>query len=178
MFGLSLLASLVVITLVWGRLARHKVGPAAMVPTLWIVLGPLGQSITAANNLGAQAQLAVPQPYASAFRAMGLVYGLPVWGFALMWAGIAVAVTVRTARAHLPFTLTWWSFTFPVGTVVTGTSGLAAHTGEAFLQVAATVLFVGLLAGWAVVAVRTGRGVLDGSLLRPPSTPPAVTARR
>ena len=56
MFGLSLLASLVVITLVWGRLARHKIGAAAMVPTLWIVLGPLGQSITAANNLGAQAQ--------------------------------------------------------------------------------------------------------------------------
>jgi len=166
MFGLSLLASLVVITLVWGRLARHKVGAAAMVPTLWIVLGPLGQSITAANNLGAQAPLAVPEPYATAFQAMGLVYGLPVWGFALMWAGIALAVTIRTARAHLPFTLTWWSFTFPVGTVVTGTSGLALHTGETFLQVAALALFTGLLLAWATVAARTTRGVLTGTLLR------------
>jgi tellurite resistance protein TehA-like permease len=131
------------------------------------VLGPLGQSITAANNLGTQAHLAVPEPYASAFRAMGLVYGLPVWGFALMWAGIATAVTVRTARAHLPFTLTWWSFTFPVGTVVTGTSGLAAHTGETFLQVAAVAFFLGLVVAWATVAVRTARGVLDGSLLHP-----------
>ncbi len=164
MFGLSLLAGLVVITLVWGRLARHQVGAAAMVPTLWIVLGPLGQSITAANNLGTQAHLAVPSPYASAFRAVGLVYGLPVWGFALLWAGIATAVTVRTARAHLPFTLTWWSFTFPVGTVVTGTSGLAAHTGETFLRVAAVAGFAVLLGAWAVVAVRTARSVLDGSL--------------
>ena len=164
MFGLSLLASFVVITLVWGRLARHKVGAAAMVPTLWIVLGPLGQSITAANNLGAQAHLAVPEPYATAFQAMGLVYGLPVWGFALLWAGIAAAVTVRTARAHLPFGLTWWSFTFPVGTVVTGTSGLALHTGETFLRVAAVVLFAGLLTAWATVAVRTVRGVVSGSL--------------
>jgi tellurite resistance protein TehA-like permease len=136
-----------------------------MVPTLWIVLGPLGQSITAANNLGTQAHLAVPSPYAAAFQALGLVYGLPVWGFALLWAGIATAVTVRSARAHLPFTLSWWSFTFPVGTVVTGTSALAAHTGETFLQVAAVVLFAGLLGAWAVVAVRTARGVLDGSLL-------------
>ncbi|KQS54603.1 C4-dicarboxylate ABC transporter [Geodermatophilus sp. Leaf369] len=166
MFGLSLLASLVVITLVWGRLARHKIGAAAMVPTLWIVLGPLGQSITAANNLGSQAHLAVPEPYATAFQAMGLVYGLPVWGFALMWAGIALAVTVRTARAHLPFTLTWWSFTFPVGTVVTGTSGLALHTGETFLQVAAVMLFAALLGAWATVALRTARGVLTGALLR------------
>ncbi|MCW2618236.1 MAG: C4-dicarboxylate transporter/malic acid transport protein [Modestobacter sp.] len=81
MFGLSLLASLVVITLLWGRLARHKVGAAAAVPTLWIVLGPLGQSITAANNVGAQAHLAVPAPFSTAFQALGLVYGLPVWGF-------------------------------------------------------------------------------------------------
>lgn len=165
MFGLSLLASVVVVALVWGRLARHGIGPAAMVPTLWIVLGPLGQSVTAANNLGAQAHLAVPEPYATAFRASGLVYGLPVWGFALMWAGIAAAVTVRTARAHLPFSLTWWSFTFPVGTVVTGTSGLAEHTGETFLRVAAVVLFAGLLTAWATVAVRTARGVVNGSLL-------------
>lgn len=166
MFGLSLLASLVVITLLWGRLARHKVGPAAAVPTLWIVLGPLGQSITAANNLGAQAQLAVPAPFSAAFRAGGLVYGLPVWGFAMMWAALATALTVRTARRHLPFSLTWWSFVFPVGTVVTGTSGLAAHSSGAFFAVAAVVLLVALVAAWAVVAVRTTHGVLTGRLLR------------
>jgi tellurite resistance protein TehA-like permease len=60
MFGLGLLASLMVITVLWNRLAQHKVDPSAMVPTLWIVLGPLGQSITAANNLGTQAALALP----------------------------------------------------------------------------------------------------------------------
>ena len=25
------------------------------------------------------------------------------------WAGLAAALTVRAARAHLPFSLTWWS---------------------------------------------------------------------
>src|SRR5437667_201556 len=56
MFGLSLIASLVVITQLWRRLVRYGPGPAAMVPTVWIVLGPLGQSITAANLLGEAAQ--------------------------------------------------------------------------------------------------------------------------
>jgi tellurite resistance protein TehA-like permease len=42
MFGLSLLASLVTITLVWGRLAYHGAGPARTVPTLWIVLARWG----------------------------------------------------------------------------------------------------------------------------------------
>ena len=63
MFGISLIASVVVITQLWQRLVRHSVGPAAMVPTLWIVLGPLGQSITAASLLGAAARLALPSPY-------------------------------------------------------------------------------------------------------------------
>jgi hypothetical protein len=80
MFGLSLLASVVVITLLLNRLAQHKVGPVAMAPTLWIVLAPLGQSITPANNLGAQTAIALPAPYAGALRAFGLAYGVPVWG--------------------------------------------------------------------------------------------------
>lgn len=169
MFGLSLLASLIVITLIWNRLAVHKVGPAAMVPTLWIVLGPLGQSMTAANVLAEVAPHAVGAPYAAAFRAFGLVYSLPVWGFTMLWAAIAAAVTVRTARAGLPFTLTWWSFTFPVGTCVTAASGLALHTQLSAFRWAAAVLYLLLVAAWLVVGVRTVGGVVRGTLLRPPA---------
>ena len=129
MFGLSLIASLMVITQLSRRLVRYGAGPAAMVPTLWIVLGPLGQSITAANLLGEVAHLALPPPFSTAFAAFGVVYGVPVWGFAALWAGLATALTLRAGRHQLPFGLTWWSFTFPVGTCVTGTSGLARHNG-------------------------------------------------
>lgn len=172
MFGLSLLASVIVITLIWWKLAVHRVGDAKMVPTLWIVLGPLGQSITAAGLLGGVSTQVLPAPYASAFYAFGLIYGLPVWGFALLWAGIATAITVRTVREGLPFSLTWWSFTFPVGTVVTGTSGLALATGAEVLRWAAVLFFVGLVLAWATVAVRTFHGsILRGHLfLTPRST--------
>jgi tellurite resistance protein TehA-like permease len=169
MFGLSLIASLIVITLIWNRLALHKIGPARMVPTLWIVLGPLGQSITAANLLGGVAAQALPEPYARALQAFGVVYGVPVWGFALLWAGLAAAITIRTARDHLPFSLTWWSFTFPVGTCVTATSGLALHTGSTMFRIAAVIFYAGLLTAWATVAVRTARGSLRGTLFRPPA---------
>lgn len=124
MFGMSLIASLIVVTLIWARLAAHSVGPATMIPTLRIVLGPLGQSITAANLLGGVAHLALAAPYSTGLQVLGVVYGVPVLGFALLWAAIATTLTVRAARRHLPFSLTWWSFTFPVGTCVTGLSGL------------------------------------------------------
>jgi len=173
MFGLALIASLVIITLIWQRLAMHKTGPARMIPALWIVLGPLGQSITAANLLGGVAGQALPQPYSTAMAAFSVVYGVPVWGFAVLWTVLAAAITIRTARQGLPFSLTWWSFTFPVGTCVTGTSGLALHTGAAMFRGAAVVFYAGLIAAWAIVAVRTAQGSLRGRLFLPP--PDATT---
>jgi C4-dicarboxylate transporter/malic acid transport protein len=164
MFGLSLVASMIIITLIWYRLAQHKTGEARMVPTLWIVLGPLGQSITAATLLGANAHLAVPAAEAAILKTFGLIYGMPVLGFALAWAVIAGIITVRTARDHLPFSLTWWSFTFPVGTCVTGTIGLAIATGSSMLRVASVVFFGALVAAWILVASRTARGVVRGHL--------------
>ncbi len=169
MFGLSLIASLIVITLIWSRLTQHKVGSAAMVPTLWIVLGPLGQSITAANLLGGNAHLAVGPDLADALLTFGLIFGIPVLGFTLLWTALAVMMTIRTAREKLPFSLTWWSFTFPVGTCVTGLSGLALHTGLIAFQVLASLYYAGLVAAWAIVATRTFHGsVIRGALLLPP----------
>jgi tellurite resistance protein TehA-like permease len=165
MFGLSLIASLLMIALLWGRLIQHGPGAARTVPTLWIVLGPLGQSITAANLLGAQAHQVLPAPYSSALQAFGVIYGVPVLGFALLWLGIAAAVTAKTVRAGLPFSLTWWTFTFPVGTTVTGTSELAIHTGSEALAWLAVALFVLLAYAWVTALANTTARTVDGQLL-------------
>ncbi|MEU5104462.1 MULTISPECIES: TDT family transporter [unclassified Streptomyces] len=164
MFGISLLASLVIITQIWARLMHHKVGPAAMTPTLWIVLGPLGQSVTAADLLGAAAHSALPRPYATGAEVFGFLYGVPVWGFAMMWLALAAALTRRTARRGLPFSLTWWSFTFPVGTCVTGTSALALRLHSTPLAALAVALFALLLTAWVTVALRTARAAARGAL--------------
>ena len=174
MFGISLFASLITITLLWGRLALHGPGPARLVPTLWIVLGPLGQSITAAGLLGNAAPSIISARYAGTLQATGVVYGVPTWGFAMLWLALAAAITARTAREHLPFSLTWWGFTFPVGTVVTGTSVLALATHAEFLRYASVALYGLLIAAWLTAATRTARGALRGELFLPP---PAVPAR-
>jgi C4-dicarboxylate transporter/malic acid transport protein len=171
MFGISLLASLITITLLWGRLAYDGVGPARTVPTLWIVLGPLGQSVTATGLLANDARGVIPQPYSTAMQAAAVLYGMPVWGFAIIWLLLAAAVTLRTARRHLPFSLTWWSFTFPVGTLVTGTSQLALHTHANFLTWASVTLYALLIGGWLTAATRTAYGSLRGRLFLPARSP-------
>ncbi|WP_405166921.1 TDT family transporter [Nocardia sp. NBC_01499] len=171
MFGLSLLAALVVITMIWSRLVHHGTPHAGMVPTLWIVLGPLGQSVTAAGLLANAAPAALPDLYAKGLMVFSVIFGIAAWGFAMLWLALAAAITVKTYRAgELTFNLTWWGFTFPLGTCVTGSTVLYTHTGANLFAATAIALYVVLVAAWSAVAMRTVRGVLSGALLRPATT--------
>lgn len=167
--ALALVASVAVTVLILRRLVRHGTGSAAAVPTWWIVLGWLGQSVTATHLLGDLAPGVLPGASGRVLPGLALGYGVPALGLALLWLAFVVVTTARTARRRLPFTLSWWSFTFPVGTVVTGTSGLAVLTGLQALQVLAGLLMLLLLAAWVVVAARTAHGVYVGRLLRVPA---------
>jgi C4-dicarboxylate transporter/malic acid transport protein len=171
MFGISLFATLFIVPQVWQRLVQYGTGGAASVPTLWIVLGPLGQSITAANLLAGDAAGLLPAPYDQGASAFGLFYGVPTWGFAALWMVLATALTLRTARQRLPFSLTWWSFTFPVGTVVTGTSDLSARIHADLFTVASVLLYLLLVAAWITVATRTALGSYRGHLFEPAPAP-------
>lgn len=172
MFGLSLVAALIIITMIWSRLALYGTSGTTRVPTLWIVLGPLGQGITAAGLLGANAHLAVAPDLATGMNVFAVLFGVPVWGFATLWIVLATELTVRTLRRGMPFALTWWSLTFPVGTFVTGTTQLANHTGLPAFRVAAVVAYLALLGTWGLVAVQTARGSVGGNLFVPASAGP------
>ena len=178
MFGLSLVASLNIIAMIWSRLTLYGTSGSARVPTLWIVLGPLGQSITAAGLLGSAAAIAVDRDIAKSMDAFAILYGVPVWGFAVLWIALAASLTVRTLWRGMPFALTWWSLTFPVGTFVTGTAQLAAHTHLPAFRMGAAIAYAGLLFTWLLVGVRTARGSLRGNLMKvPPSTAPVKASK-
>ena len=168
LFGMSLVASIIVITMVWSRLAHYGWSNSGRVPTLWIVLGPLGQSITAVGILGSDAHLAVSSTLTPAFTAFAVLYGVPVWGFAMLWLVLAGSLTIRTARQRLPFSLTWWSFTFPVGVTVTGTIRLFSQTGLPAFRAASGIGYLALVAAWLTVAARTTRATRSGGLLVAP----------
>ncbi|MCR5977668.1 TDT family transporter [Gordonia jinghuaiqii] len=168
MFALALLAATPIMVALVARLRTGDLGAANMMPTWWIVLGPLGQSVTAACLLAHVAPQVVSTPIAAAMHDFSLTYGLVVWVAATFWIGIAARLTVRTTRTGMPFAMTWWSFTFPVGTYVTASSALALTLGWRVFQVAAVAGFVILVTAWTVVAARTVRGMASGELLRVP----------
>jgi tellurite resistance protein TehA-like permease len=160
--GLSLLACLPIAAMVMRTRLR---GPAVLVPSLWNLLGPLGQSTAAVNLLAADAASAGLSQAGLHECAVG--YGVTAWLAAMLWLVWVARRTREQARDELPFSLAWWSFTFPLGTCVLGATALDRHTGIAGFGIAAVVLFAGLVIAWAVVASRTVRGVRNRTLLLP-----------
>ncbi|WP_435847895.1 C4-dicarboxylate ABC transporter [Streptomyces fradiae] len=170
LFGVSLLAALLILPPVFARLVAAGPPPLPATPALLLVLGPLGQSATAAAAL---AGAAPDLPYG---RALAVAYGLPVLGFALLWLALAGALVVRARRRGMRFGLSWWAFTFPVGTCVTGLEGMARLTGLVVLDGAAVALYALLVAGWLAAAPATVRGLLSGSLPAGPAPAPRAPA--
>ncbi|WP_329457017.1 TDT family transporter [Streptomyces sp. NBC_01497] len=157
LFGLGLVAVLLVLAMIYSRLVHHPAPTGALVPTVWIGLGALGQAVTALGALATVAPSALPALYAQGAEALALLGGVALWGFAMLWLTLAATLTVRALRAGLPFAPTWWSFIFPLGAGVTGTSALAARTGSELFIWPAVALYILLVLAWAVVAYRSLR---------------------
>ncbi|MFJ9374651.1 C4-dicarboxylate ABC transporter [Streptomyces sp. NPDC101455] len=152
MLGLGLVAALLVLAILYGRLVHHDAPTGTVVPTVWIGLGALGQAVTALGALATAAPSTLPALYARGAEALALLGGILVWGFALLWLALATALTARTIRAGLPFAPTWWSFIFPFGALVTATNSLAARTGSVLFVWPAVVFYALLVLAWIVVA--------------------------
>jgi C4-dicarboxylate transporter/malic acid transport protein len=167
LFGISLVLGMLTLSLVYGRLVNAGPLPVQAAPTIWITLGMVGQSITAANLLGSQAGLVVDQQTALGLHVLGIAYGAVMTGFALLLVSLATALTVHAARRGLRFSLSWWSFTFPLGTLVTGLSALGTATGARPVEDLAATLFGVLVLVWLTVTTRTARAVRSGSIFLP-----------
>ncbi|MCO6011051.1 carboxypeptidase regulatory-like domain-containing protein [Actinoallomurus purpureus] len=152
MLGLGLVATLLVLAMIYGRLVHHEAPTGTVVPTVWIGAGALGQSVTALGALATAAPSALAAPYARGAAVFALLGGIVVWGFAMLWVVLATGLTVRTIRAGLPFAPTWWSFIFPIGACVTATGALAARTGSDAFAWLAVVFYELLVIAWVVVS--------------------------
>ncbi|RIJ78030.1 C4-dicarboxylate ABC transporter [Nakamurella silvestris] len=177
-YGLFLISLTVGMPILIGagvRILRGNPPTGKAAPTVWILLGLVGQSITAANLLGKQAHLVLPGEVARGLEHVGVVYGTvaAIVGSAVF--ALLAVLTVRAFRRGLGFSLTWWSFTFPIGTCVTGATALAAGVAAvggpapvlALLRGVAVGLCALLVFAWSVVAARTVRRSWSGELLLP-----------
>jgi tellurite resistance protein TehA-like permease len=154
LLGIGVLLAALMIGVFFLRMIVHTVPAGPLVPAMWIVVGPLGQSIAGFIALGGAARDVWPASGAGLAIA-GVAYGVVMWGFAMYWLAMAIVLTVRASRAGIPFTLGWWAFTVPVGVLTAGTVALDRATGAPLYAVVAVVLLALLATNWTIVVSRS-----------------------
>ena len=157
--GSMLYLGLLGITLFRSYMARPAFG--ILTPTVWIQLAPIGVIPVSLMNL--LEQLPVP-----AAREAALVLMLLVWGFGVWWLVMASLLTLAArAAGQLPFALSWWGFTFPLGAFVAESLRLTRMLGWTSTFAIAIAAWLLLCFLWAVTLVRTARGLASGAIFQP-----------
>ncbi|MGC8514194.1 MAG: hypothetical protein ACP5P1_14355 [Acidimicrobiales bacterium] len=165
-WGMGFMLYLLILGMLHTRLVLHPLPHAALAPSLWIGLGPIGVGALALIKMSAAAS-AVFGPSASAIAATSQVAAAALWGFGVWWLAIAATLLVRYLRAgRLPFGIGWWGFTFPIGAYTVATLALGSAWHMRTLDWAAGVLFVTLIGFWVVVAARTAWALSTGEAWR------------
>jgi len=101
------------------RFILHRPLPNTLAPTIWINLGPIGAGTIALINLVNNSTfITMKEPF--------FVFGLIFWGFGIWWVSMALMMTFHyRKKLRLPYALSWWAFTFPLGAYVVASHSVA-----------------------------------------------------
>ena len=124
-------------------------------------------SRAARRHPGQPAQCARPAAVRGAARPF-LFIALMLWGFGVWWLVMASLLTVAARRAgQMPFALSWWGFTFPLGAFVAASLRLSPLTGIVAVDTVGVACWVLLAVIWSVTLTHTLRGVVSGAIFHP-----------
>ena len=142
------------------RFILHHPLPNTLAPTIWINLGPIGVGTIAITSLvNTSTFISVKEPF--------LVLGFLLWGFGIWWLMIAIAITMHyIKRLRLPYSMSWWAFTFPLGAYVAASHSVYESFNIALVDYIGFALFWLLLALWSITLFHTIRGAYSGMLFR------------
>ncbi len=150
LFAFGLVLWIVLFAIVMNRIIFHDQIPAKAVPTLFIMIAP--------PALGFLSYQTLMGGKIDAFARI-LFYS------ALMTTALVFSLARRFSR--LPFTLSWWAYTFPLDAICVATLRYAQATGAPALENIAVILLGATTVIVVGVAGRTVKALIDGDWLRP-----------
>ncbi|KAG8695449.1 Plasma membrane sulfite pump involved in sulfite metabolism [Ceratobasidium sp. 395] len=180
--GIGTSLALMILALYLQRLAFHHLPATDMIVTVFLPLGPTGQSGVALCNLG---RLAISlQPYfqskpqlqalgqaALGVYALGIIGALCMMGLGLWYWAVAVLAfgsRMRGGEVRPEFNMGWWGFTFPLASLTLRVLALGSELHLMFLKVFGTIMVGIVITLWAFVSTKTIQGVVSGNVFQAP----------
>ena len=175
--GVGLILGLILYTYLFHQLLAKGWPPPAQTPTLFILVGPMGQCAAALLLLGAAANtggrfaeynsgIFLTAQAAQPFHVACWLLALLMTGLAFIWVFLAIcAMLDRAYHRQLVWTPAWNAVIFPTGTLATSTTLLGDQMDSPFFRVVSVVLMLGLIMVFLTNAGFTGYRIWKGQLL-------------
>ncbi|MDA8038927.1 MAG: hypothetical protein M0Z69_07155 [Actinomycetota bacterium] len=161
-WGMGFVLYLLIVTMLHHRLVVHPLPHAALAPSLWIGLGPIGVGALALVKMAATGA-GVLGPSAAIVALLSRLGATALWGFGVWWLASAALLLAHYRRSgRLPYGIGWWAFTFPLGAYTVATLSLARAWNLSGLEWAGAALFLLLGVFWLTVAALTTWAVGTG----------------
>jgi len=142
------------------RFILHTPLPSTLAPTIWINLGPIGAgSVALINLIKASPFITIKEPF--------FVFVLIFWGFGIWWVIMAIVLTIHyIKKLSLPYAMSWWAFTFPLGAYVAASHNISHLFGIEIIDYVGFALFLLLWVLWIQTLVKTAINAYHGTLFR------------
>jgi len=142
------------------RFILHEPLPNVLAPTIWINLGPIGAgTVSLINLVKNSAFITLKEPF--------FVFGLIFWGFGIWWVFIAILMTLHyLKKLQLPYAMSWWAFTFPLGAYVASSHLVSLLFGIKIVDFIGFMLYMLLLIFWSITLIKTAIHSYQGTLFK------------
>jgi C4-dicarboxylate transporter/malic acid transport protein len=142
------------------RFILHPPLPNVLAPTIWITLGPIGAGVISLVNLTRESPfITVKEPI--------FVFALIFWGSGIWWVLMAILMSLYYMKElKIPYALSWWAFTFPLGAYVGGSHAVAQLFHLQIIDFIGFALYLLLVFLWSMTLTKTSIAVYHGSLFR------------
>ena len=142
------------------RFIIHHPMPNTLAPTIWINLGPIGAGTVALINLARNS------PFIT-MKESFFVFGLIFWGFGIWWVIMAIMMTIHYVRSlKLPYAMSWWAFTFPLGAYVAASHSMANIFNIELIDFIGFALYLLLLLLWTLTLTKTMVNTYHGTVFK------------
>lgn len=151
LWGIGIPLALFTLVLYYHRLTLHSIPPPAVLSSIFLPLGPLGEGGFGIMQLGAVSRTVFPLTTTLSLApdagdivfVLGFFTALLMWGFGLAWLSWGAMACTRTIP---PFNMGWWSIVFAIGVFTGSTITLGEEMGSRFFEILGTVSFFPLTA--------------------------------
>lgn len=155
MLGIAIFGAMLVFSAYTIQLIDNGLPSTEQYPTLFLLVGPVGQGAAAAIYLGSASSkhfaaynkgTLLHAMGGSVFSSVGVLIGLLLVGFAILFLLVALCAVVEGAvkRQH-KYSLMWWGSIFPVATVNTTWIALSTSMDSPTFRTLSSIFLLALL---------------------------------